>query len=174
MSIDLHAASVPVFLRYLERLRHLVDAAEACAADRGEAPADWLDARLAPDMLPFAQQVGIAAHFGLRACYPLAGLAVPPYGDFPPTFDGLRQRIARVLGLLGSLDPVRFDGAASRTLESLAGRARVALPAPEFLLQYALPNFFFHLTSAYAILRQRGVALGKEDFDGFHAYRELD
>jgi uncharacterized protein len=113
------------------------------------------------------------AGVGLRACYPLAGLAVPPYGDFPTTFDGLRQRIARVAGLLGALDPAQFDGADSRTLESLAGQARVVLPAAEFLLQYALPNFFFHLTSAYAILRQRGVALGKEDFDGFHAYRAL-
>lgn len=172
MSIALHAASVPVFLRYLERLRHLVDAAEAEVKARGDAPADWLGARLAPDMLPFEQQVSIAAHFALRACFPLAGLAVPPYGDFPPTFDGLRQRIARVVDLLGALDPLQFDGAASRTLESQAGRARVVLPAPEFLLQYALPNFFFHLTSAYAILRQRGVALGKQDFDGFHAYRE--
>lgn len=170
MSITLHAASVPVFLRYLERLRHLVDAAEAGAKDRGDAAADWLGARLAPDMLPFEQQVSVAAHFALRACYPLAGLTVPPYGDFPATFDGLRRRIARVVELLGALDPTQFDGAASRRLESLAGQARVVLPAPEFLLQYALPNFFFHLTSAYAILRQRGVALGKQDFDGFHSY----
>jgi uncharacterized protein len=173
MPLTLHTASVPVFLRYLERLRQLVDVAEAGVKDRGDAAADWLGARLAPDMLPFEQQVSIAAHFALRACYPLAGLAVPPYGDFPTTFDGLRQRIARVAGLLGALDPAQFDGAESRTLESHAGQARVMLPAPEFLLQYALPNFFFHLTSAYAILRQRGVALGKQDFDGFHAYGAL-
>jgi len=173
MPVTLHAASVPVFLRYLERLQHLVDAAEAAAADRGYAAADWLGARLAPDMLPFEQQVGIAAHFALRASHPLAGLAVPPYGDFPASFDGLRQRIARVAGLIGVLDPAPFEAAESRTLESQAGQALVRLPAPEFLLQYALPNFFFHLSCAYAILRQRGVALGKQDFDGFHAYQAL-
>src|SRR3990167_6277847 len=118
MSVSLHAASVPVLLRYLERLQHLVDAAEAGTADRGDAATDWLGARLAPDMLPFEQQVSIAAHFALRACYPLAGLAVPPYGDFPPTFDGLHQRLARVVDLLGVLDAAQFDGAAGRTLES--------------------------------------------------------
>lgn len=171
MALDLHAASVPVFLRYLERLRHLVDAAEAFATGRGDAASEWLDARLAADMLPFGQQVSIAANFALRACFPLAGLPVPPYGDFPTSFDGLRQRIARVVELLGALDPAQFEGAESRVPQSMAGRAQVALPAGQFLLQYALPNFFFHLTTAYAILRQRGVALGKEDFDGFHAYR---
>ncbi|WP_341887251.1 DUF1993 domain-containing protein [Variovorax sp. YR752] len=165
-----HAASVPVFLSYLERLRHLVDAAEAFAVRRGDAAPEWLEARLAADMLPFEQQVSIAAHFALRACFPLAGLPVPPYGDFPATFDGLRQRIARVVELLGALDPAQFEGAGSRVAHSTAGHAQVALPAAQFLLQYALPNFFFHLTTAYAILRQRGVALGKQDFDGFHSY----
>lgn len=170
MSVDLHRASVPVCLRYLERLRGLLDVAEAHASSRGLAPAELLDARLAPDMLPFATQVEVAAQFTLRACFPLAGRAVPPDAEFPLTFDGLRATIARAASLLASLDPAQFDGSASRVLESRAGDALVALEAPEFLLQYALPNFFFHVTTAYAILRHRGVPVGKARFDGFHSY----
>jgi hypothetical protein len=159
-------------VRYLERLRALVDAADRYAAQRSILEDELLHARLAPDMLPFEKQVAIAAQFALRACFPLAGAVVPPYGEFPVSFDGLRARIDRATRLLRSLEPAQFDSAATRVLESKAGNAIVSLKAPEFLFQYALPNFFFHLTTAYAILRQRGVPLGKQDYDGFHSYRE--
>ncbi|WP_158080909.1 DUF1993 family protein [Pelomonas sp. KK5] len=171
-SIALHDASVPVFLRYLDRLRGLVDTAGAFAEQHARPMADLLAARLAPDMLPFETQVVIAANFALRACFPLAGLAIPPYGEFPSSSDGLRRRIDRVASLLKTLEPQRFEGAESRVIESRAGDALVALKGPEFLLQYALPNFFFHLTAAYAVLRSQGVPLGKESYDGFHCYRE--
>ena len=170
MSFGLHEASVPVFLRYLDRLRGLVDAAEAHAQAHAMDAGELRSARLAPDMLPFETQVSIAAHFALRACLPLAGQAVPEYGDFPPSFDGLRSRIGRVVGLLQSLTPAQFAGAESRVIESRAGDAVVALPGPAFLFEYALPNFFFHLSMAYAILRSRGVLLGKRSYDGFHVY----
>lgn len=168
--LGLHEASVPVFLRYLGRLRGLVDAAQAFARQHSRPEADLLGARLAPDMLPFETQVVVAANFALRASFPLAGRPIPPFGDFAPGFDGLRARIDRVVTLLSSLDASLFEGAESRLLESLAGDALVSLRAPEFLFQYALPNFFFHLTAAYALLRGQGVPLGKQDFDGFHAY----
>jgi hypothetical protein len=170
MSIGLHQASVPVFLRYLERLVGLVNAAESHARAHNLEPAEILGARLAADMRPFETQVLIAATFSLRACFPLAGRATPALGDCPATFDGLRSRIAGVAALLTSLQPSQFEGGESRVLESKAGNALVSLRAPEFLLHYALPNFFFHVTTAYAILRGLGVALGKEQFDGFHSY----
>lgn len=170
MSIPLYDASVPVFVRYLGRLAALIDAAELHGRVGSVSSEALLAARLAPDMAPFATQAVIAANFALRACFPLAGLAVPPYGDFADSVDGLRARIARVLGLLGTLHPSQFEGGESRVLESRAGDALVCLPASEFLFQYALPNFFFHLTAAYAILRHQGVAIGKADFDGFHQY----
>lgn len=170
-SYGLHQASVPVFLHYLDRLAGLVDTSEIQARERGIDAAELLAARLAPDMLPFSTQVEIAANFALRACFPLAGLPVPPYGEFPATFDGLRARIARVVTLLGALDPSAFNGAESRVHESRAGNALVSLKGAEFLSLYALPNFFFHVTTAYAILRSRGLAVGKEQFDGFHDYR---
>ncbi len=166
----LYAASVPVLQRYLGRLAGLLDAAEQFARDAGGDIDALLAARLAPDMLPLETQVVIAANFSLRTAFPLAGAPVPPFGEFAPGLAGLRARIERASGLLHTLQPDRFADAEARTLESRAGDALVRLPAREFLQQYALPNFFFHVAMAYAILRHRGVPLGKASFDGFHAY----
>lgn len=159
MTYPLYAACVPVLERYLERLAGIV----ARAGDEA------LAARLAPDMLPFAVQAEIAANFALRAAYPLAGRAAPPYGEFPATQAGLQARIARAREMLAQLRPEEFV-ASDTLLSDRAGEALVTLPAQAFLSEYALPNFFFHLTSAYSILRNRGVALGKRDFDGLHFY----
>jgi hypothetical protein len=155
---------VPVFVRYLGSLRGLVLAAQAQA---GEAV---LQSCLAHDMLPFATQVQIACNFVLRACFPLAGQSVPACGDFADNFEGLLARIASVQQLAESLEPALFDGADTRTVRDPAGLAVVTLPGQSFLLHYALPNFFFHVTTAYAILRNHGVKLSKEDFDTFHRY----
>jgi len=169
----LWTASVPVFLRYLERLRGWLDLAQGHAT--GPEAQRLLGARLSDDMNPFETQVVIAANFALRACHPLAGLPIPSAGEPGPGFDGLRGLIDRVVTMLHELPPALFEDADRRTLESRAGEALVRLPAAEFLQLYALPNFFFHLTTAYAILRSRGVPIGKADFDGFHGYpRNLD
>lgn len=165
----LYIASVPVFRRFLGRLALLMGAAEQHAARTGTAESELMAARLAPDMLPFDKQVEIAANFALRACFPLTGRPVPPYGDFPATFAGLRARLVHVTGLIESLDAAEFASPPD-PLPDVAGEARLALPAEEFLLQYAVPNFFFHLSMAYAILRQRGMPLGKGAFDGYHVY----
>ena len=170
MPTSLYEASIPVFLRYLDRLRGLVDAAEAHAQSAGLDAAEILNARLAPNMLPFETQVKIAANFALRASFPLAGRDVPPYGDSPVSFAGLRACIARTVTLLATLEAAQFNASEARVIESRAGNALVALPASEFLFQYALPNFFFHLTAAYAILRSVGAPIGKADFDGLHVY----
>lgn len=170
MSISLYDASVPVFLRYLSRLDGLVELVESHAKSRHIDVSNLLRASIVPDMLPFETQVLIAANFALRACFPLAGKPIPPYGEFQATSQGLHLHIAHVVGLLGSLREAEFEGREAALLESKAGNAFVKLRAPEFLLQYALPNFFFHVTAAYAILRGQGVAIGKEQFDGFHSY----
>jgi hypothetical protein len=161
----LYDASVPVFLRYLGRLDRLVTAAELAA----NAPA-LLGARLAPDMLSFELQVIVASNFALRASFPLTGKAPPLDSEFAHSFQGLHQRLTHVVQLLTSLQRKEFEGAEQRLVEDGAGKAVVTLKGAEFLQQYALPNFFFHLTTAYAILRHQGVAIGKEDFDGWHAY----
>jgi uncharacterized protein len=169
-TITLYKASVPVFLRYLERLNTFVDLAQAHTQTTSSTESAILSAHLAPDMLPFETQIATAAHFALRASFPLAGKQIPVYGDFPASFDGLRARLLRSVTLLHDLQLDNFKDAESRVIESKAGNANVSLPAEEFLLQYALPNFFFHVTTAYAILRSHGVKIGKEQFDGFHVY----
>ena len=166
MRLDLHRASVPVFTHYLDRLAALVDVARRHAGGAG----DLLDARLAPDMLPFAAQVAVAANFAPRCCCPLAGHAAPALGPWPTSFDGLLDRIAAARAAIDALPAADFARGPERPIRDRAGHAEVTLPAPEFLLHYALPNFLFHVTTAYAILRAQGVPVGKGDFDGFHSY----
>jgi hypothetical protein len=166
----LFQASVPVFLRYLDQLVHLLVLAQQHAARGGLSEQALLDATLAPDMYPFAAQVEIACNFSLRASFPLAGLPIPPYGEYERSFQGLRHRIARAEQVLTELAPAAFDSGTPRTIQAEAGQATHAIPASEYLLHYALPNFFFHTTTAYAILRHVAVPVGKADFDGYHAY----
>jgi len=160
----LYTASVPVFQRYLGRLGGWLDQAEA---QRGAAV---LDARLAPDMLPLRMQVVVTANFTLRTAFRLAGQPVPAFGEWPDGFGGLRSHLAHASSLLQTLSPAQFADAATRVITSDAGEAVLQLDGATFLHQFALPNFFFHVTAAYAILRQQGVPLGKADFDGFHRY----
>lgn len=182
-------ASVPVLQRYLERLAGLLDTAErhvrqtvASVPGGGDAQgcpvveaalAALLAARLAPDMLPLERQVVIAANFALRIAFPLAGLPLPAYPAHPPTLAGLRAHVGEVqahLARLARQDRARYADAGARLIDSMAGEAALRLPAPVFLWQYALPNFHFHLTMTYALLRQQGVPLGKADYDGWHVY----
>ena len=169
-AVPLHAASVGVCLHYLQRLGGWLDAGEAHARGTALFIDTLLQARLAPDMLPLHAQVATATHFTLRTCFPLAGQPVPPWVEHPATLSGLRARIADAQRHLQGLGPASFAGAAGRVIHGQAGQAPLALPADEFLTRYALPNVFFHLGMAYAILRAQGVPLGKADFDGYHRY----
>jgi hypothetical protein len=165
-----YSASVPVLVRYLDRLTELVDLAEKHTEIYGLAAEEALDARISNEMFPFEVQVRIAANFALRASFPLTGKAVPHVEEFPASFAGLRSRISRSASLVRELQCNEFEIAETRTVQDVAGHAVVSLPAAEFLLQYALPNFFFHISVAYAILRKLGIAVGKQHFDGFHSY----
>lgn len=166
----MYDASVPVFLRYLANLAALVRKADAHCR-RHARPDDYvMQARLSPDMHPFASQVRIAADFALRTCAPLAGVAKPEYGGAEATLAALAQTVEAAGGFLGGLLPGQFDGAAAKTIATQAGSAQLDLKGDVFLSQYALPNFFFHVSMAYANVRALGVEVGKADFDGFHHY----
>jgi hypothetical protein len=166
----MYTASVPVFQRYLGQLAGMLDRAQTHALEQALDIPSLLQTRLAPGMLPLATQVDIAAHFALRACAPLAGLEVPDFGEHSNSFEQMQARIHRNQLFLQALTPEQMADAAQRRCSSQAGQALVELPGDAFLSQYALPNFFFHLSCAYAILRQQGVPLGKADFDGWHVY----
>jgi uncharacterized protein len=153
MTPPLYAASVPVFRHYLARVQALVDLAGPEA----------LNARIA-DAFPAGQQFATAAGFALRGTCPLVGRDVP---DMPRA---LAPRLAVVRATLGAIRPEDFAGAEDRMIPHRAGEADLVQPAADYLHLYAAPNFFFHLTMGYAALRSTGLALGKADYDGFHAY----
>jgi hypothetical protein len=171
MSLNLYVASVPVFQRYLKQLSAMLDLAQSQLTALGISQADLLAARLAPDMLPLRSQIEVAGGFVLRALAPLLGRELPAFGDYPASLSGLQELIRARQAWLAELTPELFEGAEGKQISSDAGRANIELAATDFLCQFALPNFFFHLSCAYAILRQQGVALSKEDFDGLHRWR---
>jgi uncharacterized protein len=149
--MTLFAASVPVFQRYLAQARGL-----AAAGDLG--------ARLG-DSMTAARHLTVAARYSLRICYPLAGRAVPAEVE-----GGVLAQIAAAEAALAVLTPQEFTGAEARVIHHRAGFAELQQSGEAFLHQYGLPNFFFHLTMAYASLKAEGAPLGKADFDGFHLY----
>ena len=170
MNLTIHEASVPVFARYLRQLSAMLDLARKHARKNGLDANTLLQARLSPSMYPFSKQVEIAVNFSIRACAPLANVQGPTEPLHLDGFDALQERITVVLAFLESLTPAQMAGSEEREFTSRAGLETVALPGRVFLLQYALPNFFFHVTTAYAILRHMGVGIGKSNYDGFHSY----
>jgi uncharacterized protein len=162
----LYVQSVPVLLRYLGALHRVLQAVDALPA--GEA-SEVLTSRIAPGMLDFAEQIETACFLALRAAFPLASSPVPAFGIEPRTNKGLRARVTRTEALLNSLSPKQFSTPPALVHEK-AGAAHIELPPQEFLMQFALPNFFFHVSLSYAIARSRNVSLSKAHFDGFHNY----
>jgi hypothetical protein len=159
-------ASVPVFRQMLGSLSAILDQAESHATARKIQPSVLLQSRLYPDMFPLARQVQIAADFAKGACARLAGAEVPRYEDTEQTFAELKERIARTLAFIDGLPREAIDSSEGRDISiTIAGNPREFKGQP-YLLHYALPNFYFHTTTAYAILRHNGIEIGKRDFIG--------
>jgi uncharacterized protein len=167
MTLSMHAASVPVFSQMLGSLDALLGKAEAHAADRKIDADALLQARLFPDMFPLLRQVQIACDFAKGVSARLAGAEVPVYDDKEQTFAELRALVARTLAFIGGLDPAQFDGSESREIVLRPGTPKERRIAGQaYLLGYGLPQFFFHVTTAYALLRHNGIEVGKKDYMG--------
>lgn len=162
MTPALYAASVPVFLHYLDRMALMVD--------RTAGREQLLQARLAPDMFTAGQQVATAAGFALRVACPLAGQAVPQIADHGMDRIGIGRRIVAARQVLSDLAPAGFAGAEARMIRHRAGFAELEQTGTDFLHLFGLPNFMFHAAMAFAVLRQQGLEIGKADFDGLHDY----
>jgi hypothetical protein len=158
--------SIPVFRRSLTNLSAILDKAAAHAQERKIDPAALLDARLYPDMLTFTRQVQLATDFAKGAAARLAGDAPPKFDDVEVGFAQLKERITRTIALLDSVAPERVNGSEERQIELKTATRTLRFSGLDFLAHFALPNFFFHVTTAYAILRHNGVPIGKEDFLG--------
>ena len=153
------AATVPVFSRYLGQIRGIVSKA---------GPED-LEARLVPDGFTAREHFGIAQGYVLRSLWPVLGCELPQL-EGPADAAALIRRGERIAGMLAQLRPQDFDEAETREITHRAGKADLRQPAEEYVMLYGLPNFLFNLSQGYALLRARGVAVGKADFDGFHHY----
>ncbi|MCU0828387.1 MAG: DUF1993 domain-containing protein [Tabrizicola sp.] len=160
----MHRRSVAVFDRFLSALSAILDKTEAhCEAKRIK-PEVILAARLFPDMFPFARQVQLTCDFAARGTARLAGVEPKSFPDTETTFAELKDRIAAARGYMASFDAA--DLSPERVVQFKAGGRDMTSPGDEFLSFYSLPQFFFHLTTAYDILRHNGVELGKRDYMG--------
>jgi hypothetical protein len=165
MTISMHSASVPVFQRQLGAVLTWLDQAEAHATARKFDTANYLQMRLAPDMLPFVAQIRIASDAAKGCVARLAGQEPPKFEDNEATFAELRERVQKTLAYVESVPAAAFEGSDGRSITiPMRNRDPLNFTGEVFLRHWALPNFFFHVTMAYALLRHAGVALGKADF----------
>jgi len=166
VSLSYYQASIPVFLRGFDNLSSLLDKAAAHVALSGTDEATLVEARLAPDMYPLARQIQIATDAAKGCAARLAGIDIPSFADDETTIEQLKARIDKTVDFLKSVDSALINAGADRVIEIKLGGVPTPFTAQAYLLTFALPNFYFHLTTAYAILRANGVPLGKMDFLG--------
>jgi uncharacterized protein len=166
MSITMHSASAPIFVSLLENLNAWLDKAEAHAAAKKFEPAVYLTARLAPDMLPFTNQIQIACDTAKFLVARLAGIEAPKFDDAETSLADLRARVAATIAFVKSVPAASIDGTEEKDVTLPRRSGPIVMKGQAYLTQFALPNFFFHMTAAYALLRHNGVELGKMDFLG--------
>jgi uncharacterized protein len=165
MPITLSSASLPIFRTGLANLDHCLAKAEANAQARKFDPNVFVGLRLAPDMLPFASQIRIACDAAKLAVARLSGLEAPKFDDNEATLPELRERIAKTRAWLDTVPADRIDGREEIDITFPVGRDKTrTMQGEAYLKHWAIPNFFFHITTAYALLRHNGVDLGKADY----------
>ena len=167
MSTSLYNATVPVFKQMLLALSDVLKKGEEYAAQKKFHSTVLLQARLFPDMLPLVRQVQIACDFAKSVPSRLAGVEVAAYEDTEQTFAELQQRIAKTLTLISAFTPAQLDGSAGKEIVLRPGTPKEKkLVVEDYALKYGMPQFFFHVTTAYNLLRSNGVEIGKKDFMG--------
>jgi|SRR6185436_6372023 len=166
MTLSMYQVTVPPFVQGLGALAAVLAKAETFAGAKKFDATVLLASRLAPDMFPLSRQVQIACDFAKNTAARLASVEVPSWKDDEKTIADLRGRIAKTLDYVRSFKPSQIDGSEEREVSiTLAGKA-ISLKGQPYLVHFVLPNFYFHCTMAYAILRHNGVELGKRDFMG--------
>lgn len=166
MTITMYSASVPVFVRMLGNLGTWLDKAEAHAAAKKFDPNVFLACRLAPDMLPFPNQIQIACDgvkFGVAR---LSGVEAPKFEDNETTLAQLKERVAKTLAFVQSVDADKIVGTEDKDISVPRRSGAIVMKGEFYLRHFVMPNFYFHLTTTYALLRHNGVELGKADFLG--------
>jgi uncharacterized protein len=166
VTISIHDQLVTVFSQMLENLDKVLSKAEADAAARKIDPQVLINGRLAPDMLPLTRQVQIMTDQAKGGVSRLSGQESPKWPDDEATFADLHARIAKTIAYLKTFTAAQFEGAETRTVELKFPNASFTYTGKDYFLKFVVPNFYFHYTTAYAILRHNGVPIGKSDFLG--------
>lgn len=166
MTISMYQVSVPVFLRSLNALSGVLDKAAAFADAKKFDQAVLLGTRIYPDMFPLNVQVGQVCTHAARGVAQLAGLTQPDLGAPDTTIAGLKERVAKTIAFVNSAKPEQIDGSEDKDIVLKFGTREMPFKGQQFLLGFTLPNFFFHYTTAYDILRSLGLEVGKRDFMG--------
>ncbi len=166
MNISMYQASAPRFANILNSLSGILDKAEAHCEAKKIDPAALTTVRLYPDMYHMTRQVQVACDTAKGAVARLAGVEIPKHEDTEKTFSELRARIAQTVEFINSVKPAQIDGTEDKEIVLKRGSQEVTYKGMQYLLGFAYPNFYFHVTTAYAILRHNGVEIGKRDFMG--------
>ena len=166
MSFSVYEACIPSMIRFLENLSRILDKAVEQANARKIPLSDLIESRLAPDMFPFPRQIQITSDIAKLAAARLAGMEQPSFPDTETTFPELQARIAKTIDYLKSVPREKFDGAEDRTITLKFPEGEVSFVGRDFVTNFVLSNFFFHVTTAYDILRHKGIEIGKMDYLG--------
>ncbi len=166
MPVSVFRLSVPVFKRGLAALSHGLTKAEAFAAETGRPPEEILGARLAPDMLVYSSQIQRVSDTSKNSIGRILGVAPPAMADEEKSFAELQDRIARTVAYLDAQDEAAIDARSGAEVVLKTGGQDITFTAEDYLLKFALPNFYFHVATAHGILRHLGVAIGKRDYLG--------
>lgn len=166
MTISMYHACIPLLTKMLGNLESIVDKAIAHAAARKIDDAAFVEARLFPDMFTFARQIRIATDMAKGAGARLAGIDIPKFDDHEKTLPELKARLRKAIDFLKTLTPAQIDGSENKTISLTAGGNSFTFKGVDYLQSWVLPNFFFHVTTAYNLLRHGGVEIGKMDFLG--------
>lgn len=166
MSLSMYDASIPVFIRMFTNLSTILDKAVAHAEAKKIDPSVLVNARLAPDMFPLARQIQSASDSAKGAAARLGGVENPSFPDTETSFAELQERIAKTVAFLKSVERAQIDGSEERPVVLKTRAAELNFTGMNYLLGFALPNFYFHVVTAYDILRHNGVEVGKRDYLG--------
>jgi len=166
MAISMYQASIPQFTKILTNLSGILSKGEAFASAKGIAGATLVEGRLAPDMFPLSKQVQVACDQVKNGMARLAGVEPPKFEDNETTFAQLQERIAKTIAFANSLKPEQIDGTEAKEIQFSIKEWNFEFVGAQYLLTWIMPNFYFHVTTAYDILRHQGVEIGKTDYLG--------
>lgn len=169
MPVSMYKLSVPVFIRGLNILANLLDKAESHAAQHKMPLDDLFNARLAPDMLPLSGQIQRVSDTSKNTIGRLSDIVAPSFPDEEKTFAELRERIAKTIAFLETVKPSDLEKSDEREVTISFGKMKFSFTGDDYMLKFAIPNFFFHVTTTHDILRNQGVAVGKADYLGAYS-----